>query len=314
MEARPADAMKDDSTLAFLAAHARKSKEPIAPLFRHGHGVTYEIEGVDISAERIKAYEQEKFLSVAGWRPFPACPRCTSLLLAIQLNCPDCKKASIARSEIMIHYECEYSGPVDEFVSHGGSEYVCPKCSKTLKKVGIEYGKPGIGFKCQECGRVFQYPLVNMACQGGHTSKIDELDLKPFPVYRVNDEIQGFADVADYFLSIQKALAASRIEAEVLARIKGQSGVMHIIPLAIKTQKANAVVDFILKETGSDSKVLQKVLRSADLGRYMTLLFVPQALVSQLSSIVNPDRVRLLAIPAQNDPDAVAREVIKVVG
>jgi hypothetical protein len=73
-------------------------------------------------------------------------------------------------------------------------------------------------------------------------------------------------------------------------------------------------VDFILKEAGSDSKVLQKVLRSADLGRYMTLLFVPQALVSQLSSIVNPDRVRLLAIPAQNDPDAVAREVIKVVG
>lgn len=306
--------MRDDSTLAFLASHAKKSKEPINPIFRHGAGVVYEIEGVDLSFERIKTYEQEKLLSAAGAKPFPACPKCSSLLLSVQLNCPDCKKQSLARSEIMIHYECEYSGPVEEFVSQKDAEYVCPKCSKTLKRVGIEYGKPGIGFKCRDCGRVFQYPLVNVACSNGHQSKLDELDLKPFPVYKVNDEIQGFADLADYFLAIQKSLARSGVEVEVLARVRGQSGVVHIIPLVVRTEKMQAVVDFILNEAGSDAKVLQKILRSADLGQHVALLFVPAALVSQLAGMVNPEKIKLVAIPGPgNDPDAVAREVIKVV-
>ncbi len=305
--------MRDDSTLAFLASYAGKSKEPISPVFRHGTGVVYEIDGVDLSVERIKAYEQEKLLSVAGAKPFPACQRCASLLLSVQLNCPDCKKQSLARSEIMIHYECEYSGPVEEFVSQKDSEYVCPKCSKTLKRVGIEYGKPGIGFKCRDCGRVFQYPLVNIACSNGHLSKLDELDLRPFPVYRINEEIQGFADLAGYFISIQKALLRSNVEAEVLARVRGQSGVVHIIPLVVRTAKAQAVVDFILNEAGSDAKVLQKMLRSADLGQFVALLFVPAPLVGQLSGMVNPEKIRLLAIPG-NDPEAVAHEVARVVG
>jgi ribosomal protein L37AE/L43A len=305
---------RDDSTLAFLAAYAKKSKEPIDPVFRHGAGVVYEIEGVDLSFERMKSYEHEKFLSAAGAKPFPVCSKCDSLLLSLQLNCPDCKKQSLARSEIMIHYECEYSAPVEEFMSQKDSEYVCPKCSKTLKRVGIEYGKPGIGFKCRDCGRVFQYPLVNIACNNSHKSKLDELDLKPFPVYKVNDEIQGFADLADYFLAIQKALLKSNMEAQVLARMRGQSGVVHIMPLVIKTEKMQAVVDFILNETGSDTKVLQKILRSADLGQFVALLFVPASLVSQLSGMVNPEKIRLLAIPGQdNDPEAVAHEVIKVV-
>lgn len=309
------DQMRDDSTLAFLASHAKRSRDPISPVFKHGAGIVYEVEGVDLSFDRIKAYEQEKLLSVAGARPFPACPKCSSLLLSVQLNCPECKRQSLARSEIMIHYECEYSGPVEEFVSHKDAEYVCPKCSKTLKRVGIEYGKPGIGFKCRECGRVFQYPLVNIACSNGHSSKLDELDLKLFPVYKVNDEIQGFADLADYLLAIQKALVGASVETEVLARVRGQSGVVHIIPLVVRTNRLQAVVDFILNETGSDAKVLQKILRGADLSQYVALLFVPAALVAQLSGMVNPEKIRLMVIPGpDNDPDAVAREVIRVVG
>lgn len=310
---RDPEQMRDDSTLAFLASYAGKSTEPISPVFRHGTGVVYEINGVELSVEKIKAYEQERLLSVAGTKPFPACPRCTSLLLSIQLNCPDCKKQSLARSEIMIHYECEYSGQVEEFVSQKDSEYVCPKCSKTLKRVGIEYGKPGIGFKCRDCRRVFQYPLVNIACSSGHLSKLDELDLKPFPMYMVNEDIQGFADLAGYFISIQKALLGSSIESEVLARVRGRSGVVHILPLVVRTAKVQAVVDFILNEAGSDAKVLQKILRSADLGQFVALLFVPSPLVGQLSSMVNPEKIRLLAIPGK-DPEGVAREVARVVG
>lgn len=305
--------MKDDSTLAFLASYAKKSKESIAPQFRHGQGVVYEIEGLDLSVERIKSYEQEKLLAVVGAKAYSACPKCSSLFLAVRLNCPDCKKSSLARSEIMIHYECEYSGPVEEFVSQKDSEYVCPKCSKQMKRVGIEYGKPGIGFKCQDCGRVFQYPVVNVACHGGHESRIDEIDLKSFPVYKVNEEIQSFAEVADYFMGIQKALAASGVRSDVLGRIRGMSGVTHIFPLVVETARAQVVVDFILDESGFDAKILQKILRGADLGKHVVLLFVPEGLVGKLAAIVNPNKIKLLSISGTNSPEAVAGEVIRIV-
>lgn len=309
-----ASPMKDDSTLAFLASYAKKSKENIAPQFRHGLGIVYEIEGLDLSLDRIKSYEQEKLLAVVGSRAYSACPKCSSLMLAVRLNCPDCKKSSLARSEIMIHYECEYSGPVEEFVSQKDSEYVCPKCSKQMKRVGIEYGKPGIGFKCQDCGRVFQYPVVNVACQGGHELRIDEIDLKSFPVYKVNEEIQSFAEVADYFIGIQKALAASGVKSDVLGRIKGASGVMHIFPLVVETAKAQVVVDFILDESGFDAKILQKILRGADLVKHVVLLFVPESLVGRLAAIVNPNKIKLLSVSGPtNSPEAVAGEVIKIV-
>jgi Zn finger protein HypA/HybF involved in hydrogenase expression len=307
--------MKDDSTLAFLASYAKKSKENIMPQFRHGLGVVYEIEGLDLSIERIKSYEEEKLLSIVGDRAYSACPRCSSLQLAIRLNCPDCKRPALARSEIMIHYECEYSGPVEEFVSQKDSEFVCPKCSKRMKRVGIEYGKPGIGFKCRDCGRVFQYPAVNIICQNGHDSRIDEIDLKSFPVYRVNDEIRSFAEVAEYFVAVQKALASRKVGSDVLGRVKGASGATHIFPLVVETEKAHVVVDFILDEAGFDAKILQKILRAADLGRHVVLLFVPQGLVARLAAIVNPHKIMLLAVSGpMSDPVAVAEEVIKIVG
>jgi hypothetical protein len=307
------DLTKDDSTLAFLASYAKKSKDSIRPQFRHGLGIVYEIEGLDLSVDRIKTYEEEKLLSIAGTAAYPSCPKCASLLLAVRLNCPDCKKTSLARSEIMIHYECEYSAPVEEFVSPKDAEYVCPKCSKHMKRVGIEYGKPGIGFKCQDCGRVFQYPLVNIACQGGHESRIDEIDLKAFPVYRVNEEIQSFAEVADYFMLIQKVLATGMgAKAEVLGRVKGASGVTHIFPLVVDGER-KVVVDFILDESGFDAKILQKILRGADL-KHVVLLFVPESLVGRLASIVNPEKIKLLAVSADSSPESIAAEIKKIVG
>jgi transposase-like protein len=301
--------------LAFLASYAKKSRENITPQFRHGLGIVYEIEGLDMSFERIKSYEEEKLLSVVGGRAYSACPKCSSLQLAVGLNCPDCKKSSLARSEIMIHYECEYSGPVEEFISQKDSEYVCPKCSKHVKRVGIEYGKPGIGFKCQDCGRVFQYPAVNITCQNGHSSRIDEIDLKYFPVYRVNDEIRSFAEVADYFIGIQQALASKKVKSDVLGRVKGASGATHIFPLVVESEKVHVVVDFILDEAGFDAKILQKILRAADLGRHIVLLFVPQGLIVSLAAIVNPNKIKLLAVSGpMSEPRTIAEEVIKIVG
>jgi transposase-like protein len=307
--------LKDDNTLAFLASYAKKYKEEIQPQFRHGVGIIYEIENADISFERIKSYEQEKLLSITGSKSYSACPRCKSLLLSLRLSCPDCKKHSLAKSEIMVHYGCEYSGPVEEFVSQEDNEYVCPKCSQGMKRVGIEYGRPGIGFTCQDCKRVFQYPLVNAVCHNGHELRVDEIDLQHFPTYRINEEIQNFAEVAEYFTSIQQALVDKGLEAYVLSKIRGESGITHIMPLIVRSRRAHVVVDFILDESGFDAKILQKILRGADLSKYIMLLFVPEGIISRLAPIVNKEKIRLVPLSGKNmkmDPLAIAEEVFKV--
>ena len=61
-------------------------------------------------------------------------------------------------------------------------------------------------------------------------------------------------------------------------------------------------------------KILQKILRSADLNQFVALLFVPTSIVSQLSGMVNPEKIRLLAMQGPgDDPDAIAHEVTRVV-
>jgi hypothetical protein len=51
-----------------------------------------------------------------------------------------------------------------------------------LRRVGIDYGRPGLGFKCFSCHRVFQYPAIILSCEGGHDFKVDEVELKTYPV------------------------------------------------------------------------------------------------------------------------------------
>lgn len=322
---------RDDSSLLYFVQHARKSLENITPKFKHGVGIVYEVEGLDLSADRIKKYEQEKILSVTGVKTFPACAKCASLLLVTQVSCPNCRNQSLVRSEIMTHYECEYAGPVEEFIPkkqgerEGGKEggraeggdanYFCPKCSKILKKVGIDYGRPGISFKCQDCSEILQYPLIDIVCPASHVSKVDEIDLRAFPVYTVDSEMQDFAEVVDYFVEIQRVLTDIGIGSKVLGKVRGTSGVNHVFPIAIESEKAQGVVvDFILEESGLDAKILQKVLRGADLARHKILIFIPAGLMAQLSPIVNPDKIKLLPIEFNNgDPAAIAEEIRKII-
>lgn len=320
---------RDDSSLLYFVQHARKSLENITPKFKHGVGIVYEVEGLDLSADRIKKYAQEKILSVTGIKTFPACAKCASLLLVTRVSCPNCRNQSLVRSEIMTHYECEYAGLVEEFIPRkqgeraGGKEggdanYFCPKCSKVLKKVGIDYGRPGISFKCQDCSEILQYPLIDIVCPANHVSKVDEIDLRAFPVYRVDSEMQGFAEVVDYFVEIQRVLMDIGISSKVLGKVRGTSGVNHVFPLVIESEKAQGVVvDFILEESGLDAKILQKVLRGADLALHKILIFIPAGLMAQLSPIVNPDKIKLFPLESNNnnggDPASIAEEIRKVI-
>lgn len=77
------------------------------------------------------------------------CPFCKNYNLNIRENCPSCKSVDLKIVDMIHHYRCAYTGIEEEFKQ--GIEYVCPKCHRELKNIGVDYDKPGQNFLCEAC-------------------------------------------------------------------------------------------------------------------------------------------------------------------
>ena len=178
------DISNDISTILSLLSKQSDEQE-LKPLLKPElGGIIYILgENFEVTYEKLRPSEKKGLLKSKGFAAFSICSKCESLNLRAQLVCPECRSQAIFKSDLMIHYECQNTAPAEEFLSNIRGGYYCKKCRKDMKRVGIDYGNPGIGFKCSSCEKVFQFPLVLSHCESGHTSKIDELDLKSYPIY-----------------------------------------------------------------------------------------------------------------------------------
>jgi len=77
------------------------------------------------------------------------CPFCKNYNLNIREACPACHSPHVKAVEMLHHYRCAYTGVEDEFKQ--GIDYICPKCHKELKNIGVDYDKPGQSFFCEAC-------------------------------------------------------------------------------------------------------------------------------------------------------------------
>lgn len=77
------------------------------------------------------------------------CPFCKNYNLNIREVCPSCKSPHLKIVDMVHHYRCAYTGIEDEFKQ--GIDYVCPKCHKELKNIGVDYDKPGQNYFCEAC-------------------------------------------------------------------------------------------------------------------------------------------------------------------
>jgi hypothetical protein len=286
-----------------------------APVHRFGQGISYDLGGVSIPYDRAQAAEKEGLLLPVRSESFCVCPKCHDHSVTAALKCPDCKSRTLQKSEIMIHYQCDYSGPVHEFTLHDGSgTLTCPKCHKEIKRVGIDYGKPGIGFKCLLCSSVFQYPAVGMICQGGHESRIDELELVSFPIYKVGQKVHEALAAFETVAAAQKVLADKSYAAQMFAQVRGESGSLHIVPLLVTRNGMAFAIEFIAGAdyAKSGSQILQIILKYADLSHFRVLLFASNSIKQSLEALVNPKKVKLVAsviIPPSSDE--IVAEVLK---
>jgi phage FluMu protein Com len=218
----------------------------------------------------------------------------------------------------MVHYECGHSSPTTDFRRSQESVLVCPKCGKILKRVGIDYGMPGIGFKCGNCGEVCQFPLLLLSCRNAHESKIDQLELKSFPVYTLGRGISSVSNEIELLKGIQSELARIDIESEVFGSIIGESGIAHAVPLVIhgRRQQTAAVrhdklitVSLIPKSAELEPFLLETLMRCVDLNAIALLVAIGK-FDPKFEGLLNPRKIRLLEVRDEASvPQTVAREV-----
>ncbi|MBI1854146.1 MAG: response regulator [Planctomycetes bacterium] len=90
------------------------------------------------------------------------CKSCRRYNLNFREVCPVCGSPDIEVADLIHHFRCAFVAPVSRFLS--GTRYVCPKCDRELRHIGVDYEKPSQSFACRPCGAAFREPEVACAC------------------------------------------------------------------------------------------------------------------------------------------------------
>lgn len=307
--------------LSLLSENADGDKE-LRPVLKRGYGgIVYDLGNrFEVAYEKLRQSEKKGLLTTSGHLAFSSCPKCEDLDLQTQLFCPECSSQALVKSDLLIHYDCQSTGPVEEFQSNIRNGYYCQKCRKELKRVGIDYGNPGIGFKCSSCEKVFQFPLVLGQCSSGHNSKIDELLLKSFPKYTLGSNAKGLSPLLIESRTLKAELEKKNVQAKMLATLKGASGASHVVPLLLTLPPSvtpemddKVAIEFIADESNFEKSVLQLLLKSADLDKIRMIIVYrgSSGSIEHIRSIVNPKKVKVLLAAGDSGqlPELIVKEV-----
>jgi hypothetical protein len=119
------------------------------------------------------------------------CPDCFAVYHNIRELCPACTSAQLKAENIMHHFVCAYVGPESDFMVDGN--YICPKCKKLLRHIGVDYDKPSQAYECQDCKHFFQEPIMEAFCMNCKAhNKIEDLiphDVFSFRLSELGKEI-----------------------------------------------------------------------------------------------------------------------------
>src|SRR5579885_72952 len=115
-----------------------------------------EVDQLDFLAER-QCLEKKFFDRVL------LCPFCRNANINFHESCAGCKSFNLKHVQMIHHYRCAYVGPETAFEK--GIDYVCPKCKKELKHIGVDYDRPGQSFVCQDCQEMMPEAVLGGQCR-----------------------------------------------------------------------------------------------------------------------------------------------------
>lgn len=291
----------DNDLWAFLSVVAGEDlRAEFRPVLNSSLGVIYEVDGVEVPALRMQRLAEKGLLELNGMTSFGACPKCNSLNLTANFKCASCKAQSLSKVDLIVHYGCGHLAPVNEVFREGLNDYRCPSCHKEMKRVGIDYGRPGFGFICVSCHAVSQYPLLIMTCDKGHESKVSEEELILHPIYKLGHSLQTMPRIINVLSEVKRAMEEREIKCFALAQTKSRDGgALYISPILV-VSVPSITVDFILEDVGWEFQVLQTIRKCADLG-YKGLLVVKQGASEPIRDMVNPAKISVIAFDEESE-------------
>ena len=201
------------------------------------------------------------------------CPNCYSSFINFREVCPRCGSANLSVDDLIHHFPCGYVGPETEF--REGEKLVCPKCGKILRHIGMDYDRPSIIYKCNDCNYSFQDPEVTGLCfYCNEIHPVDSLikkDIKSYQISQVtvNCALKGIIlslrDILNTTMKVYSNLAFQTILEYEYKRQKRYSSRSSLLYLHFEISEENRLLEEdrqrILMEI---AKVLKEVLRESD--------------------------------------------------
>ncbi len=280
------------------------------PKIRQGVGIVYDLFGIEVSIDKLKNFYDRGLIEVAGEISFPSCPICGDTCLHLFLACPECGSRNIEKKDLLVHYDCGYMDSVEAFQTSREGVYRCPKCGGELKRVGIDYGRPGFGFICKDCRTVFQIPLVEVECERNHKIRVQQLEVKKFPVYRLSEESKKISRIFEIVEIIAVKLKERGIDAVTFAHVRGLSGVSYTIPIYVKGNPS-LIIEIAPEEIMDERYPLLMTIEAVDVPDSIMIIILPSSFRPELESIFNPEKIKIIKV--ENIYRSVD-EIVEVIG
>lgn len=113
------------------------------------------------------------------------CNHCHSAFLNFKEVCVHCGSEDLSIDELVHHFKCGYIAELKDYKRE--DVLVCPKCDKTLRHIGVDYDKPSIVYRCNQCTHTFQEPAISSTCYNcGHSTEPENQLLRTIKKFSIS--------------------------------------------------------------------------------------------------------------------------------
>ncbi|MCS7102884.1 MAG: hypothetical protein NZ992_03260, partial [Candidatus Korarchaeum sp.] len=226
-----------------------------------------------------------------------SCSKCGSEVFLVRAKCPYCRSLKFYRSVVIEHLFCGHVGLEAEFLTKQG-KFVCPKCRRELKGLGVDSIRVADVQKCEGCGEVFSVPSIMHQClKCGYENK--DIELRPKEVYKyalVPESVKREGPV----LKLYDAIRSRKVGYEVLgpyAKVKGSSGVELEFNMVLRDPYSGSILAVIeVVEELDQDKLLALFAKSHEVGARRVIVVHEREVDEKVLSLASGLKVKLLKL------------------